>query len=97
LEWGEHIVLVEQRGQRHSYFLVKRLQAIGWDTYVWYLTRFGRTTPLAVAMALLPLWRQGKPNAEGYIQVTKTGIPLALYLRDDQLCVVEGEQSTDVA
>lgn len=97
LEWGESIVLLEQRGNRHNYFVVKRLHAISWETYVWYLTRFGRTTPLAVAMSLLPLWRQGKPNTDGRVQVTKTGISLEMYLNGDQLNVTESEQSTDVA
>lgn len=97
LEWGSNIVLIEQRGNRHSYFLVKPLNAIGWETYVWYLANFGRTTPLAVAMALLPLWRQGRPDADGVIHVNKTGIPLSMHLRDDRLIVVEREESTDVA
>lgn len=97
LEWGDSIVLIEERGQRQSYFLVRQIQAISWETYIWYLTRFGRTTPLAVAMSLLPLWRQGKPDAEGRIRVSKTGIPIVMSLQKDQLCVEEEEQSTDVA
>lgn len=97
IEWRDQIVLCEQRGNRHSYFLVKPVNAIGWETYVWYLTHFGRTTPLAVAMSLLPLWRQGKPDADGMIHATKTGIPLSMYLRDDRLVVVERRESTDVA
>lgn len=96
-QWDETIILHEQRGSRQNYFVVKRLDAISWETYVWYLTRFGRTTPLAVAMSLLPLWRQGKPNTDGRIQVTKTGIPLEMYLNGDQLTVIENEQTTDVA
>lgn len=97
LEWGDNIVLIEERGQRHSYFLVRQIQAISWETYIWYLTRFGRTTPLAVAMSLLPLWRQGKPDSEGRIHVSKTGIPIVMSLHENQLCVVEEEQTTDVA
>lgn len=97
LEWRDTIVLVEQRGNRHNYFVVKPLQAITWETYVWYLTRYGRTTPLAVAMSLLPLWRQGKPDAEGRIHVTKTGMRLEMHLHGNQLSVTELEESTDVA
>lgn len=97
LEWGDNIVLIEERGQRQSYFLVRQIKAISWETYVWYLTRFGRTTPLAAAMSLLPLWRQGKPDAEGRIHVSKTGIPIIMSLQEDQLYVVEAEQTTDVA
>lgn len=97
LEWEDSIILIEQRGNRYSHFVVKRLNAISWDTYVWYLTRFGRTTPLAVAMSLLPLWRQGKPNTDGRIHVSKTGISLSMHLDNDQLKVAENEESTDVA
>src|SRR5690606_10037620 len=97
-EWNGSVILVEQRSNRRHYFVVKSLRAISWDTYVWYLTRYGRTTPLATAMALMPLWRQGKPDSEGRIRVQKSGMQIMLEVEDDQLVVTEYEEdSTGVA
>lgn len=97
VEWKDQIVLTEERGNRHNHYLVKRLNAISWETYIWYLTRFGRTTPLAVAMSLLPLWRQGTKNEAGLVRATKTGLEFEMRVQDDRLDILEQEQSPDVA
>ncbi|MBO8140605.1 MAG: HNH endonuclease [Firmicutes bacterium] len=91
LEWqGEH-VLVEERGRRQALHLVKMIYALSPRAYVWYLSRFGRTSPLAVAMALSPLWQKGTPDEHGRMQVKKSGIQFVLVVQDERVtdCVEE--------
>lgn len=95
--WKEQIVLTEERGNRHSFFLVKGLAAITWETYVWYLKYFGRTTPLAVAMSLLALWRQGDLGANDRIRADKNDQHFEMALTNGQLHVNESEAPSDVA
>lgn len=96
-EWKDQIVLTEERGNRHSYFLVKELAAIDWNTYLWYLKHFGRTTPLAVAMSLLTHWRQGEPESGNLVRAEKNGQVFQMQLEDGQLRVTEAPASSDVA
>ena len=89
LEWqGEH-VLMEERGRRQTLHLVKMVHAVTPRAYVWYLSRFGRTSPLAVAMALLPLWQKGAPDQHGRLPVSKSGQQFVI--------VVEGQRIADCA
>src|SRR5690606_12381267 len=48
LDWEGRHVLVEERGRKQTLHLVQMVYAIAPDAYVWYLSRFGRTSPLAV-------------------------------------------------
>lgn len=95
--WKDQVVLTEERGNRHSFFLVKGLAAITWETYVWYLKYFGRTTPLAVAMSLLALWRQGDVAADDRVVADKNDQHFEMALTDGQLHVNEREAPSDVA
>lgn len=73
LDWEGRHVLVEERGRKQTLHLVQMVHAIAPDAYVWYLSRFGRTSPLAVAMALLPLLQKGTPDQDGRLRVSKNG------------------------
>ncbi len=95
--WRDQIVLTEERGNRRSFFLVKELAAITWETYIWYLKYFGRTTPLAVAMSLLALWRQGNGGADNRVRADKNDRHFEMTLTDGQLHVNELEAPSDVA
>lgn len=95
--WRDQVVLTEERGNRRSFFLVKELAAITWETYVWYLKYFGRTTPLAVAMSLLALWRQGNGGTDNRVRADKNDRHFEMSLTDGQLHVNELEAPSDVA
>jgi len=85
LEWqGDH-VLVEERGRRQTLHLVKMVHAITPRAYVWYLSRFGRTSPLAVAMALLPLWQKGTTDEHGRLRVSKSGQQFVIVIQDQRV------------
>ncbi|HEY8418184.1 MAG TPA: HNH endonuclease signature motif containing protein [Limnochordales bacterium] len=85
LEWqGEH-VLMEERGRRQTLHLVKMVHAVTPQAYVWYLSRFGRTSPLAVAMALLPLWQKGAPDKHGRLPVSKSGQQFVIVIQDHRV------------
>lgn len=85
LEWeGEH-VLVEERGRRQTLYLVKMVHAVSPRAYAWYLSRFGRTSPLAVALALLPLWQKGTTDEHGRLQVSKSGHQFVIAVEDDRI------------
>src|SRR5690606_12811565 len=85
LEWeGEH-VLVEERGRRQTLYLVEMVHAVSPRAYAWYLSRFGRTSPLAVALALLPLWQKGTTDEHGRLQVSKSGHQFVIAVEDDRI------------
>lgn len=84
LEWEDHHVLVEERGRRQTVHLVQMIDAIAPEAYVSYLTRFGRTSPLGVITALLPLWTKGKPDKDGQLEVTKGNVNFVIAVADDQ-------------
>lgn len=85
LEWqGDH-VLVEERGRRQTLHLVKMVHAITPRAYVWYLSRFGRTSPLAAAMALLPLWQKGTTDEHGRLRVSKSGQQFVIVIQDQRV------------
>ena len=85
LEWqGEH-VLMEERGRRQTLHLVKMVHAITPRAYVWYLSRFGRTSPLAVAMALLPLWQKGTADEHGRLPVSKSGQQFVIVIQEQRV------------
>ncbi|OUN00280.1 MAG: hypothetical protein BAA04_09205 [Firmicutes bacterium ZCTH02-B6] len=95
LEWqGDH-VLVEERGRRQTLHLVKMVHAITPRAYVWYLSRFGRTSPLAVAMALLPLWQKGTTDEHGRLPVSKSGQQFVVVIEDHR--VVECDEELSLA
>lgn len=73
LDWEGRYVLVEERGRKQTLHLVQMVHAITPQVYVWYLSRFGRTSPLGVAMALLPLLQKGTPDQDGRLRVSKNG------------------------
>lgn len=85
LRWQDEHILVEERGRRQSVHLVQMSAAISPEAYVSYLTRFGRTSPLAVIMALLPFWREGDTDGEGRIEITKNDEQLVVVVDDDQI------------
>lgn len=73
LDWEGRCVLVEERGRKQTLHLVQMVHAITPQVYVWYLSRFGRTSPLGVTMALLPLLQKGTPDQDGRLRVSKNG------------------------
>ncbi len=74
LDWEGRHVLVEERGRRQTVHLVHMIHALSPDAYVWYLSRFGRTSPLAVAMALLSLLQKGVRTRTGACACRRTGV-----------------------
>lgn len=85
LDWENEHVLVEERGRRQTLHLVQMSAAVAPEAYVSYLTRFGRTSPLAVIMALLPLWNKGTPNEDGGLLVTKNNVEFVMVVADDRI------------
>lgn len=85
LDWDGRYVLVEERGRRQTLHLVHMVHAIAPSAYVWYLSRFGRTSPLAVAMALLPLVQKGSPDDEGRLRVSKNGSRFTVTVESDRI------------
>lgn len=85
LDWDGRHVLVEERGRRQTVHLVHMVHALSPGAYVWYLSRFGRTSPLAVAMALLPLVQKGSPDEDGRLRVSKNGNRFMVTLYGDRI------------
>lgn len=82
LDWKDAFVLVEERGRRQTLHVAQMVDALSADAYVSYLSQFGRTSPLAVAMTLLPLWQKGKADDEGRLEATRNGRQLTLVVDD---------------
>lgn len=85
LDWEGRHVLVEERGRRQTVHLVHMIHAVAPDAYVWYLSRFGRTSPLAVAMALTPLLQKGTPDDDGRLRVSKNGSRFVVIVDGDRI------------
>lgn len=93
LDWEGRSVLVEERGRRRTVHLVHMIHALSPDAYVWYLSRFGRTSPLAVAMALLPLLQKGVPDQDGRLLVSKNGSRFVVTVDGDRIVSCSEEAS----
>src|SRR5690606_4582740 len=65
--------------------LVHMINALSPDAYVWYLSRFGRTSPLAVDIALLPLLQKGVPDQDGRLQVSYNGSRFVVTVDGDRI------------
>lgn len=85
LHWEDQHILVEERGRRQTVHLVHMCAAISPDAYVSYLTHFGRTSPLAVILALTPLWQKGTPDDEGRLTAAKSNVQLVIAVADDRI------------
>jgi len=81
----DQVLLIEEKGTRHYCYQVRMLDCLAPSVYAWYLSHFGRTTPLAVAMALIPIWQSGTADADGKIIARKGKENLYLQVRDDSM------------
>lgn len=93
LLWEDQHILVEERGRRQTVHLVQMCAAVSPEAYVSYLTAFGRTSPLAVIMALLPLWQKGTPDGDGRLQAAKSNVQLVITVKDDRIVQCERQSS----
>lgn len=93
LDWEGRHVLVEERGRRQTVHLVHMIHALSPDAYVWYLSRFGRTSPLAVAMALVSLLQKGSPDQDGRLRVSKNGSRFVVTVDGDRIVHCSDEPS----
>ncbi|MGE5590451.1 MAG: HNH endonuclease [Bacillota bacterium] len=83
--WKDQHILVEEKGSRRHVHQVHMLQGLSPEAYVWYLSEYGRTAPLTVAMALMPLWLTGTPDESGRITAKKGSQRLVLTVLDNRL------------
>ncbi|MHB9145326.1 MAG: HNH endonuclease [Symbiobacteriia bacterium] len=85
LTWKDQQILVEEKGSRRHVHQVHMLQGLAPEVYVWWVSEFGRTAPLSVAMSLLALWQSGAPDAEGRVTAKKGPLKLTLKVSGDRL------------
>lgn len=97
LLWEDNHVLVEERGRRLTVHLVQMCRSVSPEAYVSYLSRFGRTSPLAVVLALLPLWQKGTPDEHGRLTVEKGNVRFAITVTDDRIADCTQEPSLAVS
>ncbi|MCL5676290.1 MAG: HNH endonuclease [Firmicutes bacterium] len=83
--WKDQQILVEEKGSKRHVHQVHMLQGLAPDVYVWYLSEFGRTAPLTVAMALLALWQAGSLDGQGRVVAKKGSQRLVLTVVDNRL------------
>jgi len=83
--WKDQHILVEEKGSRRHVHQVHMLDGLSPEAYVWYLSEYGRTAPLTVAMALMPLWLTGSPDDSGRIVAKKGSQRLVLTVLDNRL------------
>lgn len=99
LRWKEQWVLVEERNGRRNCYQVEMLHALSPAAYTWYLSRFGRKTPLIVAASLQQLWKQGKQHGDGRVIARKGDLAIQIRVEEDRLleCSELGSDVSEVA
>ncbi len=97
LEWDGQTVLVEEHGNRQTLHLVRMMDALTPEVYVWYLSRFGRAAPLTVAMALMALFNQGTPDGHGRVIAWRGDQPICLRVENDRVTECGPPDDTQVA
>lgn len=97
LAWKDQTVLEEELDGKTTYYLVRMLDSITPQVYTWYVSRFGRMAPMAVAMALLNIWNQGSLGADGRIAAPRGNQVITLRIEDDRVVECSLEDNTLVA